>query len=576
MKEITDYIEHVRANPSAHADKTRQSVERIAEMVERVKAGEIIYNADEVGKIFRFFEKLVPDKSGKTIKLMPWQRFFIASIFGFRSKDGLILLNDIFLFIAKKNGKTAIIAGIALYYLITTKDAQVLLAASDYSQAKIAFEIIKKYIENTPIMKAAQDDHAIVIKESPPLNIHNVPNDSAIRIVPETRAKQANGFNPNFVMFDEIASYRTSKIMTALASGQIKDNAIRASLTTAETNMQNPGMSEYERAKQILNGKYSAPNYFPLIYELDQDDDKWDEKTYCKANPSLNIIKPIRKVVEDRERARQNPVEEASFFAYQLNVWSQNAATDISEDDWRPAITNAEKYADYIRPEKLKEYPCYGAIDLSKVDDYTAYTLYHYIKPINCYYAKHRFYIPKAMLESKVRVETEQVTVWVNQGHIQATMDGEGDRVINKEYILADIGDDIESYGENFMGITYDAAHALEFIGELSKRHDNLQHLAFSQTWKQIGPANKLFLELMYKGRLIDPSPVMRWMVGCVRIDVDRIGNTYFQKVNYRQSPLRIDGVDTSVMALARLSAIVKEGDGNIEQQIDGYMAIEY
>ena len=566
MKELTDYIDHVRGNTSKHALKTRQAVERIAAMVKRVEAGEIVYDTKAVKKIFQFFDKLVADETGQKIELMPWQKFFIAGIFGFRDKKGRILLNDAFLFIAKKNGKTALIAGIALYYLITVLASQVLLVATDYGQAKIAFEMICKYIRNTPTLAESLASGEMFIRESAPLTVVYYPGGSAIRIIPETRARQAQGFNANFAMFDEIASYRTSEILNKIASGQVKENAIRVSLTTAETNMQNPGRAEYDRAAQVLSGKFIASNYFPLVYELDPSDDKWQEVNYCKANPAQDIIKPLRKVIEDRNRAKQNPVEEASFFAYQLNVWSQNAGTDISDEDWQPAIDNAAKYAEYLTPEKLATYPCFAAADLSKIDDYTAYTKFFWIKALSKFYAMHRFYIPAAMIEKKAQIETEQLRVWIKHNIVTATMDGQGDRVINLEYLERDITEDAEKY--KMIGLTYDVAHALKFIESLDAKTPTLPKIPFSQGWKKISPANKKWLEIVYKKQLIDDNPVMRWMAGCVRIRNDRIGNTYFDKINYRQSPLRIDGVDTSVMALSQLVEQIDQGAGDLSEQV--------
>ena len=68
----------------------------------------------------------------------------------------------------------------------------------------------------------------------------------------------------------------------------------------------------------------------------------------------------------------------------------------------------------------------------------------------------------------------------------------------------------------------------------------------------------------------------MRWMAGCARIINDRLGNTYFEKVNYRQSNLRIDGVDTSVMALAVLLGQLEQGEEDVEEQVKALEAIEY
>ena len=575
MRELTDYIDWVNAHQKGVCAMTRLCVKRIEERIKLVKKGQLAYDDKAVKAVVRFIERLVADEGGQKIRLLLWQKFFIAGLYGFREPDTWhILHNDAFLFIAKKNGKTALSAGLALHNLINIPAAQVILVATDYNQAKIAFEAICKYIRNTPTLAEALSNKEIGIRESPPLTVEYYTGGSKIRIIPETRAKQAQGFNATFALFDEIASYRTGEIITKIASGQVRENAIRISLTTAETSMQNPGRAEYDRARNVLTGKFEARNYLPLIYELDYHDDRWNPDCYIKANPALDAIKPLRKLIEERDRARQNPIEEASFFAYQLNVWSQNSGADISDDDWRPAIDNAKKYADYLTPDKLAKYPAVAAVDLSKIDDYTAYTIYFYIKPIDKFFAKHRFYIPAAAVENKQRIETEQVRIWIKHGYITPTEDGGGSRVINYEYLEQDIIEDYSKY--HLIGLTYDVAHATKFIESLEEKLPQLPLIPFAQGWKKISPANKQWLEIIYKQKLIDDNPVMRWMAGCARIINDRLGNTYFEKVNYRQSNLRIDGVDTSVMALAVLLGQLEQGEEDVEEQVKALEAIEY
>lgn len=577
MTYLTDYIKWCDAHPKQTCQKTKQVILRIKKMLAEAEKPKCKYFYDEAEpkKIITFLEKLIVDESGAKLKPLLWQKFFVACIYGWRYKDGgRIVFNDAFLFIAKKNGKTSLIAGLALYNLITVFAAQVILVATVYNQAKIAFETIIKYIQNTPELREALDSEDIFIRESHPLNIVYYPTGSKIMIIPESQARAAQGFNATFAMFDEIASYRTGSIIEKVASGQVRENAIRISMTTAETSMQNPGRLEYDRAAQVLAGHVIASNYFPLVYELDKDDDKENERNYSKANPALDIIKPLHKILEERERANQNPVERKAWEAYHLNIWSQNASADISDEDWLPAIDAFGKYRAYLTDEKLATYPSFAAIDLSKIDDYTGYTIYFYIHALNKFYARHRFYIPAAMLEKKLRVETEQLGVWVQQGLVTATLDGQGDRVINYDYLEQDI---IHDYGKfNLLGLTYDVAHASKFITGLDEKTPQLAKIPFAQGWKKISPANKRFLEIVYKKQLIDANPVMRWMVGCVKINNDRIGNTYFEKINYMQSPLRIDGVDTSVMALAMLTEQIEQGIKSVEEQVKAIEAIDY
>lgn len=570
MKELTEYIDYVLAHKELHAEKTVKSIERVQRLID---AG-TKYDGKEVAAVIRFAEKLVADEGGKRLKLMPWQKFFIAAIYGFRHADGSVVFNDAFLFIAKKNGKTSLAAALALYNLLTIPAAQVILVAADYEQAKIAFAAITKYIRNTPILKTALDDHEIFIRESPPLTVAYYPLGSAIMIKPETRAKSAQGFNATFALFDEIASYRSGEIINKIASGMVKTGAIRVAITTAETTMNSPGYTEYERAKQLLDGRYEASNYLPLIYELDKNDDKFDDTKYVKANPALDIIKPLRKLIEERDRAKQNPVDEAAFFAYQLNLWSANTQADIADSDWISAVENYEKYKSYLDDEKLKTYPCCGAIDLSKSDDYTAYTMAFYIRPIGKYYLRHKFYIPAAMLEKRVRLETEELALWVSRGLVTPTRNNEGDAVINCGYLIRDVIADIETYRP--LSIGYDVAHGMKFLRRMNEEAPNHPLVPFAQNWKKICPANRHFLDLIYQKKLIDNNPVMRWMVGCVKINIDRLGNVYFEKANYRQSNLRIDAVDTSVMALGLLDAALEDAPPAEEDVAKAIGEIDY
>lgn len=561
MKELTDYMDYVLSHKKSLAEKTVKGVERVKKLLDSGAR----YDSQEALKVIRFAEKLVADEGGTRLKLMPWQKFLISAIYGFRRTDGGVVFNDAFLFIAKKNGKTSLSAALALYNLLSVPAAQVILVASDYEQAKIAFGTIEKYIRNTPSLSQALESKEIFIRDSPPLTVVYYPHGSSIMIKPETRAKSAQGFNATFALFDEIASYRSAEIINKIASGQVKKDSIRIALTTAETKMNSPGYNEYERARQVLEGRFEALNYLPLIYELDKADDRWDESKYHKANPALGVIKPLRKLIEERERAKQNPVDEAAFFAYQLNLWSANTQADIADSDWVSAIENYEKYKDYLTEDKLKTYPCCGAIDLSKTDDYTAYTLAFFVKTLGKYYLRHKLYIPAGMLEKKVRLETEQLSLWVNRGLVTATKDNEGDAIINYEYLVRDVIADIETYRP--LSIGYDVAHGLKFLRRMNEEMQAHPLVPFAQNWKKIGPANRHFLDLVYQKKLIDNNPVMRWMVGCVKINVDRLGNTYFEKANYRQSNLRIDAVDTSVMALGLLDAAL-ENKGPAEEDV--------
>jgi phage terminase large subunit-like protein len=554
MEPVESYIKYVKDSPANFAKITKQCIERVDKTCKIVRSGgSIIYNEAAVEKVFKFFAEL-RGVGGRPIELIDWQRFLLACVYGFMHKtEKRILYNDVFLFIAKKNGKTAFSAGNALYRFFSKKGAKVYLTATDYEQAKLAQTEITQFIKNTPRFAKIYNADQIKIRELPTPLIGMPSIDSRIQILPETRADQAQGRNPSFILYDEIASYTTSEIMQKLTTGIIDPMAARFSLTTAETNIDNPGYFEHQRAKSILDGKADAPNYLPLIYELDPKDNRWDETKYIKANPSLDVIKPLWKLVEDRDRAKNDPLEESAFFAYHLNVWSNAPVSDISMETWQPAIEQYNKYREYLTDEALVGCEAFSALDLSRSDDYTAFSTYFYIKPIDRFYAKHRFYLPAGQVERRYARESEQLRVWIKQGWVTLTYDGNDDTTVNYETVGDDVLDTWKKY-QRIMGVAYDKTFMREYFNGLSAENERgTIMVAFEQGYKKIAPANRDWLELVLKGKLIDPNPVMRWMVGNVKRREDRNKNISFVKANYAQSNLRIDGIDTSVMAYKSL-----------------------
>lgn len=562
---LQKYITHVKQNPKTHNIEIKQLITRIETTYqETLKENSIIiFDDKEPKRIIKFCESLCINLKGDKLILFDWQKFLIFTLFGFKQKlenDEKILFNNAFLLIAKKNGKSSLASALLLYYIVTKPNSINILVACDYNQTKINFNYILDFIKFTPKLKKAWVDDVLYVKESPPQTIVSREMYSKLLIIPETRKAAAQGQKPTFVIFDEIASYKTSDIINKIQTGMVDNNAISFALTTGETNTQNPGLLELERAKSVLSGKFKSTNYLPFIYKLDDRDEWTDEKNYCKANPSLNKKGLISgtKLNEELQKALQSPINQPSFKAYHLNLFVANAIMGIRDEYWNKCISNATDYKQYITDEKLINYPCYGAIDLSKVDDLTAYSLYFYIPEIRKYYAKHKFYIPKGTLDLRLKTESEQYYLWTKDKQITLCIkDGTDNLTMNYEYLKQDILDDIAKY--KVEGIAYDVYHATKFIEELEAINSKVIYSPFSMTWKNIAPANKAWYSAILDGEIIDANPVMNYNRSNAKFEIDRNNNIIFVKKSYVQSTERIDGIDTSVMAHAMLSSIINK-----------------
>ncbi len=215
MKEVNEYLEYAQANPGSFARSTKRCLARVARVRDEAlrEDGHIVYDPRAVTKVLRFLEHLRHDGE-EELRLMPWQKFLIACIYGFRWRNGnRLVFNDVFLYVAKKNGKTALASGLALLSLLTHRAAQIILVATDYSQAKIAYGDIVRYTRGTPALSNELAEGSLFVRELPTPPIEDRRRMSRIEILPETREQAAQGRKPIFALFDEIASYTTSDII---------------------------------------------------------------------------------------------------------------------------------------------------------------------------------------------------------------------------------------------------------------------------------------------------------------------------------------------------------------------------
>ena len=103
-----------------------------------------------------FIERLKHTKgewAGQRFVLEPWQHFILWNIFGWKNADGTRRFRYVYVEIARKNGKTALSAGIGLYMLFADGEArpEVYSAATVKDQAKICFSDAVEIVKNTDL-----------------------------------------------------------------------------------------------------------------------------------------------------------------------------------------------------------------------------------------------------------------------------------------------------------------------------------------------------------------------------------------------------------------------------------------
>ena len=116
--------------------------------------------------VIDFIEKLtVPSGKGqgKLFELAKWQKDFIRDIYE-PHRNGRRVVRRAILSIARKNGKTALIAAIALAHLVgpeAESNGEIYSAANDRDQAAIVFKFAGQIVELEPESARADRDHRL-------------------------------------------------------------------------------------------------------------------------------------------------------------------------------------------------------------------------------------------------------------------------------------------------------------------------------------------------------------------------------------------------------------------------------
>ena len=292
-------------------------------------------------------------------------------------------------------------------------------------------------------------------------------------------------------------------------------------------------------ARQKLHPEPWQQFIIVMIYELGKGDDPSNEHNWIKANPNLDVSGAIS--TDDLRKAlmnaRQKSTGMAEFLTKRMDVWINNAECWIDDMHWSRCVKRFSE-------KNLTGLKCFGALDLSKTTDFTAYTLY-FLLPDGRKYAKHRFYIlSKDMIEVRMRTDTYLIEKWVKGGYIMATP-GE---TVDYGFMFEDIRKDAQVY--DIEEIAYDRNLSSLIIAPLA---DSFNMVEFNQGIAYMSEPSKAWEKAVSERKIIDNNPVMRWMVSCATIRTDPNDNIKVVKPQFTKSSKRIDGVITSIMANNRL-----------------------
>lgn len=474
-------------------------------------------------------------REGKSLVLEPWQKFAICCIFGWvRKSDGFRRFREADIFVPRKNGKSALAAGIAVYMFAADNEpgSEVYCGATNEKQA---FEVFKPAKIMVQKRQGLRDRFGIEV------NARNLVITSDGSKFEPVIGNPGDGSSPHCWIVDEYHEHADSQqVDTAITGMGAREQPLLLVITTAGTDTSSPCYDRMRDMEKILAGVETGDDTeqkFILLYGIDKDDDWQDFGILEKANPNFGVS-----IGEDFLRTQQlGAIRKASnqnkFLIKHLNKWVNAKEAWLSASAWQNCGDNDLYEGDFESHQMI------GALDLASKRDICSF--------IRCYYedkkdGRHYYIFGDHFLPGD-RIADDDANhsyqSWVHDEYLTIAGEAETDLDEVEELVI-----DYLEVG-NVREITYDPWKATQMAQRLEKQ-GSASIVEFKQNAMMMSPAMDEVEAAIYAGRLHhDNCPIMQWMSGNV---VVKPYKTDYKTPTKEKEHLKIDGMVALIMAVGR------------------------
>ncbi|AOM40015.1 terminase large subunit [Xenorhabdus hominickii] len=527
---------HVREACQRHLDNLSQ---------EKTKAFKYRFDKELAERAAKFIQ-LLPHTKGEwafkrmPITLEPWQLFIVCSAFGWVHKGSrLRRFREVYTEIPRKNGKSAISAGVALYCFTCDDEfgAEVYSGATTEKQAWEVFRPARLMCKRTPLLIEA---FGIEVNAS---NL-NRPADGA-RLEPLI-GNPGDGQSPSCAIVDEYHEHDTDDLYTTMLTGMgARRQPLMWAITTAGYNIEGPCYDKRREVIEMLAGNVPNDELFGLIYTVDEGDDWTSPAVLRKANPNMGVSVYADFLLSQQQRALNNPRLASVFKTKHLNIWVSAREAYFNMVSWKQCEDTS------LTLEQFEGQPCYLAFDLArKLDMNSMARLFtREIEGKRHFYSiAPRFWVPYdtvySVEQNENRRSAERFQKWVAMDLLTVTEGAEVDyRYILEEAKLACHLNPVNEAPIDPFGAT-GLSHALADEG--------INPIIITQNFTHMSDPMKELEAAIQSGRFHhDGNPIMAWCIGNV-VGKTLGGNDDIVRPIKEQKDSKIDGAVALIMAMGR------------------------
>ena len=488
--------------------------------------GKYIFDEAKASRPIEFIERFCRHSkgewAGQRVSLELFQKAFIQALYGFvDAETGLRRYREAFFLVGRKNGKSTLLAGLALYMLIADGEggAEVYSTATKYAQARLLF-----------------DECHNMVKQSPELSRHIRKRKSDLYYVPTMSKMQPlsrnsdslDGLNASFVIMDELHGVKDRNLYEVMRQSQsARRQPLMVMITTAGTVRECIFDDMYNHACEVADGVISDDTFLPILYELDRRDEWSDPDAWLKANPSLGRVKKLDDLQIKVERAKQNPHDLSGVLCKEFNIRETVKTAWLSFD----AINNTDTFD----MEMFQGAYCIGGVDLSITTDLTCASLLFMKRGDDRKYIMQMYWLPADKLTERVKQDKIPYDKWYERGLLRLCAGNS----ISYSDVTAWFVETVKQYELFPAWIYYDSYSARYFVEEMQMQGFTMVRCIQGAKTLSL-PMQMLGADLQAHKVNYNNNPILKWCLTNTGIQTDRNGNIVPVK---NQSPKqRIDG----------------------------------
>lgn len=549
MTYIEEYNNWIKANPNKVNKKIKiiykklvddivnpKTISFFNELTEEEETHTYIFDEKKANRPIEFIERFCKHSkgkwAGKPVILELWQKAFIQALFGFvDSETGLRKYQKSILFVARKNGKSTLAAGIGLYMLTSAGEggAEVYSVATKKEQAKIVWEEARRMVKKSP---------ALFKRIRTLINGLFYDNNESFFKALASDSNSLDGLNSFFVIADEIHAWKNKNLIDVMYDSMSgREEPIFSEFSTMGTVRENVFDNEYEYGSDLIEtfektGIMKDERILVIIYELDNPKEIEKEECWYKPNPGLGTIKNVNILRDKVKTANNNPNELPNLLCKDFNI-RQN-----DQDKWLTyeVIHNTATFSD----DEIYDTYAIGGVDLSSTTDLTCATLIVIKNGIR--YVKQQYFIPTQKLEYKINDDKIPYDKWEKRGLVTLCEGAKIDYCDVTQWFLK-MQDDLKI---NTLWVGYDPWNTQYWVEEM--KNYGFEMYEVRQGAKTMSnPMKQLEAELMDKIVNYNNNPVLEWCL--LNTSVKRDDNDNIRPVKGQKQRARIDGAVSLIIA---------------------------